>query len=196
MNEPTTDPPKRLEHEDPLDPDRIFERYARRLTRVAEECLSKKLAGRLDGEDVVQSVFRTFFRRSAEGEFQIDGSAQLWRLLVRITVLKARAKARYHTAGVRDVAAEAAALSDSGLAHALDREPGPAEAAALVDEIETLLKGLPDVYCRLLEMRLQGFKAAEIAAKLNLSRQSVYRALDLLQQRLEQASGEVRGGHP
>src|SRR4051812_45025103 len=74
----------------------LFRRYALRLTRVAEQHLGRKLAGRLDGEDVVQSVFRTFFRRSAAGEFSIDGSGQLWRLLVQITLCKARAKARYH----------------------------------------------------------------------------------------------------
>ncbi len=33
----------------------------------------------------------TFFRRTTTGEFQIDSSAQLWQLLARITVRKARA---------------------------------------------------------------------------------------------------------
>src|SRR4051794_20041585 len=56
----------------------IFDRYAARLACYAERHLSRKLAARLDGEDVVQSVFRTFFRRSAAGQFQIDGSNQLW----------------------------------------------------------------------------------------------------------------------
>src|SRR5262249_12892791 len=60
----------------------LFARYAERLTHVAEQHLSRKVAAREGGEDVVQSVFRTFFRRSAEGQFQIDTSAQLWRLLV------------------------------------------------------------------------------------------------------------------
>src|SRR3712207_1477794 len=75
----------------------LYGRYAQRLVRLAEQHLSRKLAGRLDGEDVVQSVFRTFFRRSAAGEFAIDGSAQIWRLLMKITILKARAKGRFHT---------------------------------------------------------------------------------------------------
>src|SRR5262245_16859408 len=66
----------------------LFDRYAARLTQIAGQHLSRKLAGREDGEDVVQSVFRTFFRRSTEGHFQIDSSAQLWRLLVKITLQK------------------------------------------------------------------------------------------------------------
>ena len=48
----------------------VFDRYSARLVRLADQHLSRKLAGRVDGEDVVQSVFRTFFRRGNEGEFQ------------------------------------------------------------------------------------------------------------------------------
>src|SRR5262245_20437761 len=83
---------------DPSAAQAVFNHYSERLVRLAEKHLSRRLAGRVDGEDVVQSVFRTFFRRGGEGEFQLEGSAQLWQLLVRITVLKARAKARHHTA--------------------------------------------------------------------------------------------------
>src|SRR5262245_55758628 len=70
---------------DPKTAEAVFHRYVNQLVRVAEQHLSRKLAGRLGGEDVVQSVFRTFFRRAEAGEFRIDSSSQLWRLLVRIT---------------------------------------------------------------------------------------------------------------
>ncbi len=56
---------------DPEAAHQLFAAYARRLTGVADQHLSRKLAGREDGEDVVQSVFRTFFRRAAAGEFRI-----------------------------------------------------------------------------------------------------------------------------
>jgi RNA polymerase sigma-70 factor (ECF subfamily) len=170
----------------------LFARYAQQLTRIAEQHLSRKVAGREDGEDVVQSVFRTFFRRSAEGEFRIDSAAQLWRLLVKITLLKARAKARFHTADKRNVAAEAGADADAWVQAAVQREPGPEEAAALVDQIEALLCGLPPLYCHVLDLRLQGHGVSEIAELLRVSRQTIYRALDLLQQRL--AASETCGG--
>src|SRR5258708_2900179 len=88
----------RLQQRDAAAAEAVFARYAQRLVRVAEQHLNKILAARIDGEDVVQSVFRTFFRRAEAGQFRIDTSAQLWQLLVRITILKSRAKARYHTA--------------------------------------------------------------------------------------------------
>src|SRR5262245_12788951 len=126
---------QRLRQGDPAAAAQLFARYARQLTRLAEQHLARRLAARADGEDVVQSVFRTFFRRCDRGEFTIDGSAQLWQLLVRITLLKARAVARHHTAGVRDVSAEAPAGGDAGFFEAVARGPGPEEAAAFVDQI-------------------------------------------------------------
>jgi RNA polymerase sigma-70 factor (ECF subfamily) len=162
----------------------IFARYSQRLIRLAEVHLSRKLAGRVDGEEVVQSAFRTFFERNRRGEFKIDGSVQLWQLLVRITLLKARAKARHHTAGMRNVRAEATGDHDAWLAEAINREPSPADSAAMADQIEALLRGLPDVYGQILGLRLEGHTAAEIAGELKLSRQTIYRALHVLQERL------------
>jgi RNA polymerase sigma-70 factor (ECF subfamily) len=186
----TADLVERLRSGDPDAAEKLFARYARQLTQVAERHLSRKVAGREDGEDVVQSVFRTFFRRSVRGEFQIDSSAKIWRLLVQITLRKARAKARHHTAEARNVGAEAASDDSAWLLDVASQEPGPEEAAILVDQIEVLLRGLPAQYCQILEMRLQGQAVADIAEKLNVSRQSVYRALSLLQGRL--ARSEVK----
>jgi RNA polymerase sigma factor (sigma-70 family) len=173
----------RLRGGDPRAAEEFFARYAERLTRLAEQQLSRRLAARVDGADVVQSVFRTFFRRSAAGEFRIDSSAELWRLLVQITLQKVRAYGRQHTARARDVAAEAphgAALLHDAVAH----EPGPAEAAALVDQIEAVLRGLPALYCDLLQLRLEGYSVADTAARLGVSRRTVHRGLRLLQERL------------
>jgi RNA polymerase sigma factor (sigma-70 family) len=179
---------ERLRHGDPQAAAELFARYAQRLTALAEQHLSRKLAARLDGADVVQSVFRTFFRRSAAGEFRIDSSDELWRLLVRITLQKARAKGRHHTAGPRDVAAEMPGGGSDFLAEAVAREPGPAEAVALVDQIENLLRGLPPLYGDLLRLRLEGHSVLEAAARLGVSRRTVHRALHLLQQRLTRSA--------
>jgi RNA polymerase sigma-70 factor, ECF subfamily len=185
--DPVPDLIRRYRQGDPGGADALFASYARRLTRVAEQHLGRRLAGRLDGEDVVQSVFRTFFRRTAGGEFQIDSSAQLWRLLVKITVLKARAQGRRHTAGLRDARAEVGAGADDWLAEATARGPGPDEGAILIDQIEALLRGLPPLYCHVLDLRLQGHGASEVARRLGVSRQTVHRTLSLLQQRLEKS---------
>jgi len=169
---------------DPEAARRLFAHYAERLSRLADRYLSQRLAGRVEGEDVVQSVFRTFFRRTAAGEFQIDSSAQLWQLLASITVRKARAQGRYHTAAVRNIAAEEPGALDDARLELTAHEPGPEDAVILMDHIEALLKGLPTRYCEILELRLQGYSATDIAARLGVARRTVYRALELLGQRL------------
>src|SRR5262249_10014669 len=106
-SEPISTLVKRLHDGDPQAANLLFERYARRLARAAEQHLAQNLAGRLDGEDVVQPVSRPFSRRHAAGEFRLDSTAQLWRLLLQITLRKARFQARFHLAARRDAAAEA-----------------------------------------------------------------------------------------
>lgn len=169
---------------DPEAASKVFGYYAERLSRLAEQHLSRKLSSRVDGEDVVQSAFRTFFRRIARREFKIDSSAQLWQLLVKITLRKARAHARRHTAAQRDVGMEQGGADEEWVAAAVAHEPGPDEAAILADEIEALVRDLPPLYAQVLELRLQGCAVADIASQLGLTRQAVYRAIELLQHQL------------
>ena len=175
---------RRLQEGDSRAVEQLYARYVRQLVRLAERQLGGKLAARLDAEDVVQSAFGSFFRRDARGDFEIGSSLELWRLLVKITLNKTRAKARHHTTEGRDVAAEAAA-GETLVAQALARGPRPDEAVAFVDQVEALLCGLPEPYGQILDMRLTGHSVAEIADALGVSRQSVYRVMNLLRQRLQ-----------
>ena len=51
---------------------------------------------------MVQSAFRTFYRRNAQGEFHIDSSVDLWRLLETITRHKILKHVEKLGAGKRD----------------------------------------------------------------------------------------------
>jgi DNA-directed RNA polymerase specialized sigma24 family protein len=134
---------------------------------------------------------RTFFRRNREGKFRIDNSAELWCLLVKITIRKAQAKGRYHTAGVRNVRAETPVPEEVWLLQAVTHEPGPVEAAVLVDQIEMLLKGLPDAYADILHMLVEHRSKSDIARELNISRTTVHRVATLLRQRLEESRAKA-----
>jgi DNA-directed RNA polymerase specialized sigma24 family protein len=54
-----------------------------------------------------------------------------------------------------------------------------------VDLVEALLEGLPGLYRNVLELRLSGCGVVEVAKQLGVSRQTVYRMLELLQERLQ-----------
>lgn len=170
---------------------RIFDRYSRRLCQLAEQHLHQKLASRLDGEDVVQSVFRTFFQRSARGEFQVDPSGGLWCLLVTITLNKVRRQARWHQAEKRNVSREAALNSEDWTEEMLARDPGQVEALILVDRMEHILQGQPPEHAEILSLRLEGVSRTEIGRRLKLSRQTVHRVLNALQKRMQLLNDEV-----
>ena len=54
--------------------DLIFQQYARRLVGLARRRLTHDVQAKMDPEDVLQSVFRTFFVRHGAGEFEFaDG---------------------------------------------------------------------------------------------------------------------------
>ncbi len=112
---------------------RLVQHYAQRLMRLAHKHLASRVKPRGEAEDVVQSVFKSFFVRDSQGQFQIDSSDDLWKLLVTLTVRKARGIWRKNTAGKRDVNRELPqAESDSTmLLGALSREPSIVEALSL-----------------------------------------------------------------
>lgn len=89
----------------------IYQRYAQRLCALAEKDIGERLARRVGPEDIVQSVFRTFFRRTGDGQFAVDHSGSLWRLLVRITANKVLRHAEREGAARRDMKVEVHANS-------------------------------------------------------------------------------------
>ena len=106
--------------------------------------MSRRFRRLEDPEDVVQSAFRTFFRRNARGEFHFDSSADLWRLLATITRRKILKHVERLGAGKRDPGREVHAEGDelSG------REPTPEEAALAADLMEKALADFDETYVK------------------------------------------------
>ena len=158
----------------------LFDRYVDRLQALARQRLSPKLARRLDPEDVVQSVYRSFFHHARDGRYRISESGDLWRLLAAITVNKVRNQAKHHAAAKRTTAAErSCARSGSILGippEAMTEAPSPVEANVLVEAMEDAMARLPSEYHRILQMQLQGRSAAEIAGEISCSERKVHRA--------------------
>lgn len=169
--------------------EQLFNRFAGRLIALAASKLSEKLARRLDAEDVVQSAYRSFFRGARDGRYVLQRSGELWSLLVSITLHKLQHQAERHTAGKRGVDREEtpeAADSCRGLsAFALARDPSPLEAAALADEVESVLCRLEPRHRSILELRLQGHNLEEIAAQVKCSERTVRRVLEEVKGRME-----------
>ena len=66
----------------------FWERFGAALERLADRHLAGGMRRRLGPEDVVQSACRSFFRRARLGQFQMEDSGALWRILCAITLTK------------------------------------------------------------------------------------------------------------
>jgi RNA polymerase sigma-70 factor (ECF subfamily) len=165
--------------------DELHRRYAQRLCKLAEARIGARLGRRVDPEDIVQSAFRTFFRRTARGEYRLDHSGSLWHLLVKITLRKLLKSAEHHGAGMRDVAREVCSDEDDSLhPEVVAHDPTPTEAATLADELETALRGLKPHEVDMVQLSLQGYSTPEIATKVGRSRWTVRLLLNHVGHRL------------
>ncbi len=173
----------RLNDGDPTAASELFDEYSRQLVRLASRNIHPALSARFDGEDIMQSTFRTFFRRHQEGRLKIEKAQQLWKLLVTITICKTRSHARRHLASRRNVRREQIAPIP---VHFFDQQALPEDALALCEEMDAALVGLPDRTAEILALRLEGKNKTEIAEKLNVTRQTIHRILKLLESRLIQ----------
>ena len=86
----------------------LFQRYAGRLIALARSRLDELVRQKMDPEDVIQSVFKSFFHRHQEGNWDLADWDSLWSLLARITVRKCGRRAVYYHGERRDVRREAA----------------------------------------------------------------------------------------
>ncbi|MEM8680218.1 MAG: sigma-70 family RNA polymerase sigma factor [Planctomycetota bacterium] len=170
----------------------VFQQYARRLIGLARTKLPDNLQRRVDADDIVQSVFRSFFRRNQEGQFAFDDSFDVWHLLAAITYRKVLNSIKHHYRDKRNPGREVHAGGEDSMATGppiADRTPGPEDLNVVVDYLNWILGQLPEDYQGILQMRMEGFSIAEIAEKIDVSERTVKRVLarvrDLAAQKLD-----------
>jgi len=167
----------------------VVDQYARRLIALARVNLDRRILRKEDPEDVLQSVFKSFFHRYGEGQFRLDSREDMWALLVSLTLHKCGHRADYFRAARRDVRRETPAplpLESSGLEwEALAREPPPLEAAMLTETVERLLGGLEAHQQQIVQLTLQGEEPAQIGALVGVTQRTVQRVLKGVRERLQ-----------
>jgi RNA polymerase sigma factor (sigma-70 family) len=180
-----TDWINRLKYCDQAAAQRLWERYCGQLLSLAR----KKLKGRpcrvADEEDVVQSVFKSFFLGIGRGRFpRLSDRNSLWPLLVLITVRKAldlqEHNRRQKRGGgiVRGNAASAGPSRCAGLELLVSAEPTPAFAAQVAEECQRLLGLLRDPQLRrVAELKMEGRTNQEVAEVIGRSVPTVERKL-------------------
>ena len=162
----------------------VFERYVQRLIALASVRLGAKLRRKVDAEDVVQSVFNSFFHRQRGDEYELTSWDGLWGLLAAITIHKCGHKIEHFQAAFRDVDDEASLpiLTDESRSdwEAVARDPSPSQAAILNETIDGLMRRLDDRQREILALSLQRVENEEIAKTVKCSERTFRRTLELV----------------
>jgi RNA polymerase sigma-70 factor, ECF subfamily len=161
----------------------LYLRYAHRLLVLARAQSSPELARRVEAEEIVQSVFGSFFRGVGSGDYDVPEGGELWGLFLVIALNKIRAKGKFHRAAKRDVR-----RTRGGPDLEEDWEaPGECDAAALGFlrlTVEEAMQRLPAPHRQMVALRIEGYQVAEVAQKTGRSMRTVERILQEARQQL------------
>lgn len=159
----------------------IYERFAAELLASTRRRISRKYRTRFDEEDVLQSVFRSFFARQTSEPWEIRN----WETLRAILKIMARRKCgrqvvRHQSqkrsverdvpldlANAPRVSASRILVAESAESHAISRE-----------RLERALANLSDRECEILQLFIDFYTPIEIAGRLGCAARTVRRAVD------------------
>ena len=166
----------------------IFERYVNRLCALARTRLSNRMKRRVEAEDVVQSAYRSFFRRADES-YVLERKGDLWRLLAAITINKLRGQVEFHTAKKRGVYLEESMMADESMIRVspevIAEDPKPDDAAVMVEELSDVLGHLDETQRSIIELSMQNQSVEQIADSIQRSERTVRRTIQQVREELE-----------
>jgi RNA polymerase sigma-70 factor (ECF subfamily) len=153
---------------------------------LAARQTSTELSFRVTSDEIVQSVFRTFFRRVSSGQYSAAEGDDLWRLFLVIALNKIRSVAEYHRAQKRDI--RKTKSTDSGVLERYVNSKNDDESAFAILKmtIDELLGELPEGHAEIIRLRIEGHSVAEIAEMTGRAQRTTERVLQRFRENLMQ----------
>jgi RNA polymerase sigma factor (sigma-70 family) len=184
----------RLRSDDPRERDEaarlVWEHYFRDLVALAHRNLGRRIRHKVDAEDVLQSVYASVCRRQQRGDFELYDRDDFWKLLVTVTLNKARNAAKSLRRAKRDVDREVAlppiaGESDEGAGWQLEAAgPTPDETVALAEALEQRVRSLDDsLLMQVALKKLEGLTNREIAEELDYTERTIERKLNAIRKK-------------
>lgn len=180
----------------------LWKHFFLRLHELARHKLRLTTRRVYDEEDAAQSAFNSVCAGIIAGRFpDLQDRDSLWRLMLAITARKVAHQHRHDLQQRRDVGRNCSDFifvdsaddaAPAGIDNIPSREPSPEFAAEFVETCAVLFRSLDDpALQQVVTLRLEGYTDAEVAGRLQCSRRTVQRRLEVIRRhwsRLELAS--------
>jgi RNA polymerase sigma-70 factor (ECF subfamily) len=153
----------------------IWLRFAERLGAVVRHRLNSRILRHAGLDDVLQSLFASFFAAAPGPNGPPRNRAELWKLLICFTMRKVANTAHHDHAQRRDIRRERPLVNlaaDTASAGRANPEPedfrtlSPEDEAIAREEFDRLLAVLPEDLKQVFAMRLEGYTNSEIAEQI------------------------------
>lgn len=171
----------------------IFDQFARRLIGLARKRLDERLQPKMDPEDVMQSVFKSFFRVQRAGKLDLANWDSMWAVLTVITLRKCGHRSDYYRAACRNYIRETRQpATDDSVSdfQAIARDPTPSDAAMLTETVDQVLRDLQPREKQVVTLSLEGYSVPEISSQVGRTERTVHRVLKRVRERLEKMQDE------
>jgi RNA polymerase sigma factor (sigma-70 family) len=155
---------RRIRAGDGLAAEELVHRYEPLIRREVRLRLDGQLGRLFDSMDVCQSVLKSFFVRTAAGQYDLDDPSQLVRLLVSMARNKLASEARKQHRQKRDN--RRAAEDELALEAAAAGQASPSRVAAGRDLLDAVRQRLTEEERVLADLRGQGHTWEEIAQRI------------------------------
>lgn len=162
-----------------------FREFVGKLLATIRRRLDRRLASRVDPEDVLQSALRSFFRRQREAPQEVANWEDLLAVALTIAHRKCLRQHEHHFAGRRDIRRETGGQPVSVGRTAVSREPEPIDAAVVNEITARLFDGLTERERQVLALSISGHSVAEVSRQLRRTERTVRRLLARVRHRLE-----------
>ena len=170
----------------------IWQHYFDRLVRSVRGRMYGQNRAVSDEEDVVLSVFESFYNAAENGRFpDLSDRDDLWRLLLRMAARKVVDKQRHDQRQRRGGAVAHQPLDHTGgddsIIEAIGDAPSPEMVLMMQESVEQIFSHLGVGPLRdLAGAKLEGYSNAELAQRFDCSERTIERRLHLIREKCQQ----------
>ena len=171
---------------------RIWQHYFARLVRLVRRKLYGQNRAVSDEEDIVLSVFDSFYSAVKKGRFpDLSDRDDLWHLLLRMSerkvIDKRRHDLRQRRGGNIIVHSLDHAGGDESIIEAIGNEPSPEMVTMMQESVEQFFSHLGVGHLReIAGAKLEGYSNAELAERFDCSERTIERRLHLIREKCQQ----------